>query len=88
MELLPHDLAQAALLDRHVDVGGSFRNAIALGRYVCRNQISLTEWSERLRSTTSARVRVGRIFFCRFTRLISRHIRDATSRASEAGSPL
>jgi hypothetical protein len=27
--------------------------------YVSRNQTSPTEWSERLRSTTSARVRVG-----------------------------
>ena|SRR5215471_10754538 len=49
------------------------------------NQISSTEWSDCLRSTTPARVRVGRIFSLRFTRLISRHIPRATLRASCTG---
>jgi hypothetical protein len=37
----------------------SWKSAVQNGTYVSRNQTSPTEWSERLCSTTSARVRVG-----------------------------
>lgn len=55
--VLDHQIASYLLCQRHHSL-----------LYISRSQTSPIEWSERLRSTTSARVRVGKMFSLRLAR--------------------
>lgn len=55
---------------------------------ICLSQTSPMPWSRRLRSTTLARSRDGRMFSRRFTRLMSRQMPRATPRAASASKSL
>ncbi len=57
-------------------------------RQICRSQTSPTVWSARLRSTTFARSRLGRMFSRRFSPLMSRQMPSATSRACASSRSL